>query len=123
MSEFGEFLRSERLEKGLGLRKFSGHVGLEPAYISRMERGKVLPPKDQETLKIFAEILGFEENSDKYIALFDLAARGRGTHVPADVEAALESPELIPVLLRTISDKKVSKEDLAELVEYIKENY
>jgi transcriptional regulator with XRE-family HTH domain len=123
MNKFGEFLKQKRLENKMGLRKFARIVNIDPSYIIRIERGTVPPPGEKETLDFFAEALDFAPDSDEYKKLFDLSAQERGSYVPEDVKSKFGNPELIPIFLRTIAGKKLDKEEIESIVNYIKENY
>ena len=36
----GEYIRSKRVEKGIGLREMAEHLSIRPAYLSNLESGK-----------------------------------------------------------------------------------
>ena len=36
----GEYIRSKRVEKGIGLREMAKHMSISPAYLSNLESGK-----------------------------------------------------------------------------------
>ncbi|WP_353632699.1 helix-turn-helix transcriptional regulator [Escherichia coli] len=56
MKNFGETIRDLRVAQGLGLRETAIKVGISPAYLSRIERGKERPPRP-EVIKELAKIL------------------------------------------------------------------
>ena len=56
MSSFGETIRDLRVAQSLGLREAAGLVGISPAYLSRIERGKESPPRP-EVIKALAKVL------------------------------------------------------------------
>ncbi len=56
MTQFGETLRQLREAQGLGLRETAAIVGISPAYLNRIERGKEHPPKP-EIIKALAKVL------------------------------------------------------------------
>ncbi len=75
---FGQYVRERReeLRKGdrhYSLRQVAGRVGIEPAYLSKVERGEVAPPGEATTVRL-AEELG--EDTDVMLAL---AGRCQGT--------------------------------------------
>lgn len=89
---FGHALRTKRLAKKLGLRKFAELVGVSPTYLSQVEQCNVMPPT-ADRVKRMAELLG--ENSDEWIAL-----AGR---VPEDLsEIIQQAPREIADLLRSL---------------------
>ncbi|MBN1433942.1 helix-turn-helix transcriptional regulator [Candidatus Fermentibacterales bacterium] len=70
-NEFGEYVRQarERLRKrdaGFSVRKLAERVGLEPSYLSKIERGLQAPPS-AEKIALLAEKLG--DDPDVLLAL------------------------------------------------------
>jgi len=68
---FGELLRERRLAKAstdstFSLRQLADRVGIEPSYLSKIERGEQSPPGEQNIRRL-AEELG--ENPDVFLAL------------------------------------------------------
>jgi len=116
--EFGEFFRERRLALGKTLRQFCQEHRLDPGNISRLERGKVPPPK-HEKLEQYAHLLQFEEGSDEWCQFFDLAAAEAG-RLPADLQADTEILDRMPVLFRTLRGQKVSDEDLDDLIDLLR---
>ena len=99
MNVFGDYLRQKRehLLKGdriFSLRQVAGRVGIEPTYLSKIERGELSPPSEKVICKLAKEL---EENSDILLAL--------GGKVSEDLkQIILKRPELIADLLRQIKD-------------------
>lgn len=56
MKDFGATIRELRTAQDLGLRETAGKIGISPAYLSRIERGKETPPRP-EIIKNLAKIL------------------------------------------------------------------
>lgn len=54
---FGETVRSMREARSLGLREAADRLGISPAYLSRIERGKERPPRP-DVIKRIATLLG-----------------------------------------------------------------
>src|SRR5436309_11587181 len=87
---FGKFLRERRMIKAAENRTFSvrqvaGRVGIEPSYLSKIERGEESPP-GEETIRRIATELG--EDPDILLALAGKVSsdllqiiRDRPTHV------------------------------------------
>ena len=105
--DFGETLRANRTaqaenDPAFSLRQVAGRVGIEPSYLSKIERGEEPPPGEQ-TIRRLAEELG--ENPD---ALLALAGK-----VSSDLLAIIrERPTVVAELLRTVrgmSAKRVSE--------------
>ena len=71
MMQFGEHVRQARLailegDKAFSLRQVAARVGIEPAYLSKIERG-VFPPPSEEVIVKLAGVLG--EDKDILLAL------------------------------------------------------
>ena len=68
---FGEFLRQRREEKravdrGYSLRRVAASVGIEPSYLSKIERGEQPPPSEATILALAREL---DEDPDMLLAL------------------------------------------------------
>ena len=82
MSNFGKFLKEMRSRKGLTLREFCRLANLDPSNWSKVERGKLPPPKSSQVICDIASVLLIEKDSQEWNELFDLAAIG---HIPAQL--------------------------------------
>jgi len=61
MTWFGEAVREKREhlrkeDKRYSLRQVAQRIGVEPAYLSKIERGDVAPPSEATTLKLAKEL-------------------------------------------------------------------
>lgn len=68
---FGQFLRESRLSKASGgrefsLRKVAERVGIEPSYLSKIERDEQPPPGERVIQQLAVEL---EEDPDVLLAL------------------------------------------------------
>jgi transcriptional regulator with XRE-family HTH domain len=115
---FGEFLRSRRLSAGFGLRAFAEAAGLQASNLSNMEHGRIAPPQERAKLAELADLLNLGKSTPDRARLFDLAAAGQG-RLPADVAAFAAKTPGIPVLLRTIENRGLSRAELERLTEYV----
>ena len=102
---FGPYIRSRRealkREDGrFSLRRVAGRIGVEPAYLSKVERGIADPPSEEKILRL-AAVLG--EDSDALLA--------RGGKVSSDLtEIIKKRPRLMGDLLRRLgraSDRRI----------------
>ena len=99
MQRFGEHVRQVReqllaSDTTFSLRKVAGRVGIEPAYLSKIERG-VFPPPSEEVIVRLADELGL--NRDVLLAMAGKLA--------SDLqEAILKRPELFAQLLRELRE-------------------
>jgi transcriptional regulator with XRE-family HTH domain len=117
--KFGEFLRLKRLEFETSLRNLSKTADIDVGYLSRIERG-LNPPQKKEILNKLIDALKLDtEDAQK---LKDLSAIGN-RNIPNDIEIDAGNYESIPVLLRTINNKKLSSDQIHELAKRINEEY
>jgi transcriptional regulator with XRE-family HTH domain len=116
---FGTYLRESRLKVGYGLRSFAEAVEMQPSNLSNVEHGRMPPPQDLTALAKIADTLGLPEGSTERTRLFDLAVAHKQPALPPDVAAFAAKTPGIPVLLRTIENKRLTREDLARLTDYI----
>ena len=71
MKDFGDYIRTarEKLVEDDGsysLRQVASRIGIEPAYLSKIERGLVPPPSEATILRLTADL---GENGDVLLAL------------------------------------------------------
>lgn len=116
---FGAFFRACRVETGLTLRAFCLRHGFDPGNVSKMERGRLLPPESPDKLAIYAEALGIAEGTPKREEFFDRAAAEQG-RIPPDLLSDDEVRGKLPVLFRTIRGQKLDGALLDDLVERIR---
>ena len=96
---FGEYVRQRREEKratdpGFSLRRVAASVGIEPSYLSKIERGDQ-PPPSEETIRALAKELG--EDPDVLLAL--------AGKVSKDLQAIIRKrPKLFADLIRQLKD-------------------
>lgn len=93
---FGKFISDKRKAQGITLRGMADLVGIAPAYLSDIEKGRRYPP-DMDKLLQMAGILKFTE-AEKY-EMFDLAGKGKNTISP-DLPEYIMSSEKVRVALR-----------------------
>lgn len=96
---FGKYVRDRREKLRLrdarcSLRQVAERVGIEPAYLSKIERDEVAPPGEQ-TIRSIARELG--EDADVLLAL--------AGKVSADLQEAIRRrPKLFAELIRQLKD-------------------
>ncbi|MFQ5881772.1 MAG: helix-turn-helix domain-containing protein [Candidatus Methylomirabilales bacterium] len=121
--KFGEYLRHSRLKAGYGLRSFAEAIEMQPSNLSNIEHGRIPPPQHPVILDRIADALGLTEGSEERRRLFDLAVAHKKGALPPDVTEFVRRTPGIPVLLRTIEDKRLSRKDLEKLATYIEGHY
>jgi transcriptional regulator with XRE-family HTH domain len=104
---------------GLTLREFCREHGLDPANMSRIERDLLPPPSDRSRLEQYAQFLGLDSKSDDWYAFFDLAAAARG-RIPDYVMSDEDLVAKLPLVFRTMRERRLSKRQLEDLAKKIK---
>jgi len=116
---FGSFFKQKRLELGFTLREFCRKYDFDPGNVSKIERGIMAPPQDEELKKKYAHALGLKEGSEDWFTFFDLAASELG-RIPEDLKSDKELLKKLPLLFRTIRDSELSEEKLQQLIDAIR---
>jgi transcriptional regulator with XRE-family HTH domain len=109
---FGETIREMREAQELGLRVAAERLGISPAYLSRIERGKERPPKP-ELVKRIARLLGGDAD-----LLFRLA-----DSTDPDIAEYMNIVPNVPDFLRTAMALRLTSDDFAELITEIKRRH
>lgn len=106
---FGETIREMREAQGMGLRTAAERLGISPAYLSRVERGKERPPRP-ELVKRMAALLGGSPD-----LLFRLAES-----TDPDLAEYIHLVPNVPEFLRTAREMKLTSEDFEALIEEVR---
>lgn len=117
---FGTLFRKHRKDAGKTLRAFCREHGYDPSNISKLERGKLPPPKE-EKLEEYAAALGLEKGTDKWYEFFDVAAACAG-RVPDRLMSDDDVMKKLPVLFNTLGGSKPSDEQLEDLIRLLRES-
>jgi transcriptional regulator with XRE-family HTH domain len=117
--EFGAFFRKKRHETGLTLREFCIKHDLDPGNMSKLERGILPPPRDEEKKRKYAKALGIREGTDDWYTFFDLAAACAGS-LPNDIAANEEIIRALPAFFRVVRTAEDSEKVLERLIEAVK---
>jgi transcriptional regulator with XRE-family HTH domain len=118
-STFGSYFKELRTRKGWSLRRFCEANGYDPGNVSRLERGVFPPPESPQKMREYAKALALKEGSEEWIEFFDRAAAARG-QLPADLQADEKLVGRLPLLFRTLRGRKVTPENVDQLVEMIR---
>jgi transcriptional regulator with XRE-family HTH domain len=98
-TSFGAHVRTARealrvADRRFSLRQVAMRIGVEPAYLSKVERGQTAPPSEA-TIRRLAQDLGEDED-----VLLALAGK-----VSSDLQAAIRKrPRLFADLIRQLND-------------------
>ena len=106
MKNFGEIIRDLRIAQDLGLRETATKVGISPAYLSRIERGKERPPRP-EVIKELARVLAADPD-----VLFRLSS----STDPEVVDYLHDQPEVMN-LLRFLKDTNFTEAEIKNLLQ------
>jgi len=118
-SAFGEFFKAKRQALGLTLREFCFKHKLDPGNMSRLERGLLPPPRDENRLAEYAKYLGLKAGSDDWYAFLDLAAAAKG-RIPTEL---LEDEDLVvklPLIFRALRGKRLTDKRLDDLIKKVR---
>ena len=97
MLDFGEYIRDSRerhreSDPEFSIRKLAARVGVEPSYLSKVERGEVAPPSEATIVRLAEDL---DVDADVLLAL--------GGKVSSDLmEAIRKRPALFAELIRQL---------------------
>jgi transcriptional regulator with XRE-family HTH domain len=99
MKVFGDYIRKRReelraVDGEFSVRKVAARLGVQPSYLSKIERGEQAPPTEAK-IRALAEILG--EDTDVLLAL-----AGKVSNDLQDV--IVRRPQLFAQLIRQLRD-------------------
>ena len=109
MSTFGETIRDLRVAQDLGLRETASKIGISPAYLSRIERGKERPPRP-EVVKALAKVLAADPD-----VLFRLSS----STDPEVVDFLHDQPEAM-ALIRYLKEMSFTDNEVKRLQDLAK---
>ena len=118
--KFHELFKKKRMEIGT-VREFAKKSGLDLAYISRLENGITLPPRDSKKLEKLALALGIKRNTDEWQEFMDLAAVAKN-ELPADLRDDARVAKVLPAFYRAIRSKEMDEDELQRLLDLIKDS-
>lgn len=111
-----------RRGRGQTLRAYCVENGEDPAYISRLERGMISPPKDNGVLERLAQSLGLKPGTEEWDKFHSLAYVAAG-RIPPRVMEDKELVKHLPLFFRTITGERFPDEKLDEFIAYVREKY
>ena len=117
---FNQFFKFRRMKIGT-VREFARKNGLDAAYVSRIENGITMPPKDIKKLSNLALALGIAEGTDEWQEFMDLAAVAKN-ELPADLKNDKRAAAMLPAFYRTLRNEKLDEDEVKELLKLIEES-
>jgi len=119
LKKFGENLYNLRIKKGLTLREMCRKVNYDPSNYSKIERGKISPPSDRETLELWAKALGLSKRNREFDTFIYQANIAQGI-IPADILNERKLVASLPAFFRTLKNRKPTKQEIDNMINLIK---
>lgn len=116
---FGQFIKEHRNKAGLSLREFCKRLEEDASNWSKVERGILSPPQDEEKLKKIAKFVHIKVNSEDWKTLKDYANIDAGK-IPDYLMSDKEVLKALPVFFRTFGSVKPTREELLKFIEAIR---
>ena len=116
---YGDFVKTKRLECGLGLREFCKQAELDPSNWSKVERGMLPVTNDRSKLESIAILIRLKKGSSDWSTFFDLAFISQH-RIPDDLLEDENLVEILPVFFRTVRGEKPSDDELESLLSLLK---
>ena len=116
---FGAYVKEKRLGRGITLREFSKIINYDPSNWSKIERGTLSPPQDDEKLTRIAEALNIEYRSHEWQQFIDEAKISAGM-IPDDIVSDEQVVKSLPLFFRTVRRDKPTEEELDTLIKILK---
>lgn len=118
--KFYQLFKKYRVEKGT-VRQFAKENDYDIAYISRLENGVTMPPKDTKKLKKLGLALGLVEGSSEWEEFMDSASMAKN-ELPEDFKDDARASAMLPAFYRTLRNEKLDKDEAEKLIKLIKES-
>ena len=117
--QFGEFLRDLRTKKGYGLREFARKIDILPSNYHHVEAGINKPPQEQSRISRILLELGIADDDALRAKFYDLHGKAV-KDVPLDVAEVIKESDAIPMLLRTIDNRKLTEREVRNLIKHVR---
>ena len=115
---FGKHLKALRKASGKAARIVALEAGMQPSNYSRLEYGVINPPQTKQKLDRLASAVGVF-GSTEMSQFYDLAAAANKS-VPLDLADIISKDDAIPLMLRIIGNKKLSKQEVHEILKLVR---
>jgi len=116
---FGEMFKELRIRNNYTLRGFCQALGKDPGNISKLERGLLPPPQDQQQLESYAAMFKLKPGTEEYERFFILAAIQAG-RIPSKLLSDKQLLSKLPILFRTITGQRIDPEKLDIFIEQLR---
>jgi len=119
--KFGKFIKKARLSNGRTAREVSEAIGMLPSNFSKLEHGALNAPRNAAVQRQLAAAIGIKPGSGAESEFFDLAAKATSiVSTPLDIAEIISHDDALPLLLRTIGNKRLGKAEIERLVEIVR---
>lgn len=118
MNSFGEYFKQKRIELGVSLREFCRNHGLDHGNISKLERGRLTPPQNDDLLNKYA--LYLQLTADEQETFKELAKIGN-KQIPEYLSDE-ETLAKLPVFFRALRGTELTEDKLQNLIEMIRKS-
>jgi transcriptional regulator with XRE-family HTH domain len=115
-NQFGEYVKTKRLEKKISLRKLAEYLDIVPAYMSDIEKGRRYPPDKEKIYKIAKILLLSKEEQNR---MFDLAAIAKENTVSPDISDYVMEIDNLRVALRKARDIEAGESDWQKIIDML----
>ncbi len=116
---FGEFIKEKRINKNISLREFCKRMEVDASNWSKIERGLLAPPQDNEKLQSIAQLLDIQVGSAEWKEMKDFASIDAGI-IPEDIRSDERVLKSLPMFFRTLRSDKPTSEELDMLIKMIR---
>ena len=117
---FGDLAKKLRIRQKKTLRQFCVKHGHDPSNWSKVERGINSPPKNRNTLELWATELGLRQGTEEWRDFMYQADVARGD-IPREILDDEELVARLPVFFRTVRGAELDEKELDDLIMKIKE--
>jgi transcriptional regulator with XRE-family HTH domain len=121
LKKFSELLKELRMKQNLSLRDVCKKVSYDPSNWSKIERGLISPPSDDDVLSRWANALGLAKESKEYYEFIDQASIAQGI-IPDYIMQEKDLVKALPAFFRTVRNEKPTKKEIDDLISLIKNN-
>ena len=117
--QFGKYLKGLRKASGKPARIVALEAGMQPSNYSRLEYGVLNPPQTRAKLDRLAKAVGVPDDGVEMARFYDLAAQANKS-TPVDLADIISKDDAIPLMLRTLGSKKLTKQEIEDIVKLVR---
>lgn len=117
---FGGFVRQRRKDLRKTARVVATEAGILPSNYCKLEYGALQAPRDGEKLRGLAHALQLPESDPLTYRFYELAA-GSTDSIPVHVADLISREEVIPMMARTLGSRKLTQEQIDQIMFIIRE--